>query len=120
MHASVSTIRRAAALILALALLLLCGCAGGGEEIRFDGFTVRTSKARPDTEDAAPAEESYVTRGGSPSRAERYVVNLNTKKFHYPWCKAAESISEKNRREFTDTRDDLIDLGYSPCAQCSP
>ncbi|MBO5884027.1 MAG: hypothetical protein J6Q78_06450, partial [Clostridia bacterium] len=49
-----------------------------------------------------------------------YVLNTNTKKFHYPSCSSASSISANNRSDVTDSRSDLIIQGYSPCGKCKP
>lgn len=49
-----------------------------------------------------------------------YIVNKNTKKFHYPQCTGADDIKEKNRWEYHGTRDDLIEMGYVPCQLCNP
>jgi len=49
-----------------------------------------------------------------------YVLNTNTKKFHYPNCGSAKKISEKNRQDFIGTREELIAMGYSPCGNCDP
>lgn len=49
-----------------------------------------------------------------------YVLNTNTKKFHYPSCGSAKQITDKNRDEYTGTRDELIAMGYSPCGKCHP
>lgn len=51
---------------------------------------------------------------------QNYVLNTNTKKFHYPSCSSAKQIKDKNRDEYTGTRDELIDMGYSPCGRCHP
>ena len=52
--------------------------------------------------------------------AQDYVLNKNTKKFHYPQCTGADDIKEKNRCECHCTRDDLIEMGYVPCKLCNP
>ena len=44
-----------------------------------------------------------------------YVVNKNTKKFHYPYCNSVTSIKAKNRWDYSGTREDLIEMGYVPC-----
>ena len=64
---------------------------------------------------AAPAEPE-------PEQSEQttYVLNTNTKKFHYPECRSVEQMSEKNKREFTGTRDEAIAQGYDPCGNCNP
>lgn len=51
---------------------------------------------------------------------QSYIVNTNTKKFHYPSCRSVGQIADKNRQEFTGTRDELIAQGYSPCKNCNP
>lgn len=52
--------------------------------------------------------------------SQDYVVNKNTKKFHYPQCTGADDIKEQNRWEYHGTRDDLIEMGYVPCKLCNP
>ena len=49
-----------------------------------------------------------------------YVVNTNTKKFHYPSCSSADDIKESNRWDYHGTREELIDMGYVPCKRCDP
>ena len=49
-----------------------------------------------------------------------YVANRNSMKFHYPNCSSVGKIKEKNRMDFRGTRQELIDMGYSPCGNCHP
>ncbi len=49
-----------------------------------------------------------------------YVANKNTKKFHYPSCSSVADIKEKNRWDYSGSRDNLIALGYTPCQRCNP
>ncbi len=49
-----------------------------------------------------------------------YVLNTNTKKFHYPSCSSAEDIADKNRKDVKAERQELVDQGYSPCGRCKP
>lgn len=49
-----------------------------------------------------------------------YVLNTNTKKFHYPSCSSVGSISESNKQTYNGTRSELIADGYSPCGNCKP
>lgn len=49
-----------------------------------------------------------------------YILNTNTKKFHYPSCGSAAKIKDSNRKEFHGTREELIDMGYDPCGNCHP
>lgn len=49
-----------------------------------------------------------------------YVLNTNTKKFHYPSCGSVKKMKDKNKREYTGTRDEVIAMGYDPCGNCHP
>ena len=49
-----------------------------------------------------------------------YILNTNTKKFHYPSCSSANRISESNKQSYTGSRAALINQGYSACANCDP
>ena len=49
-----------------------------------------------------------------------YILNTNSKKFHYATCAQAEAISAENKREFTGRRDALIEDGYVPAGCCKP
>ena len=54
------------------------------------------------------------------SESRDYVLNTNTGKFHYPSCKEAAKIKDKNRENFFGTRESVIDMGYDPCGRCHP
>lgn len=49
-----------------------------------------------------------------------YILNTNSKKFHFPTCDSAIRTKEKNKKEYHGTREELIDVGYSPCGVCHP
>lgn len=51
---------------------------------------------------------------------QTYIINENTDKFHNPDCPGAADIKEKNKREYTGTREELIAEGYEPCGRCKP
>lgn len=55
-----------------------------------------------------------------PSEEQTYILNNNTRKFHDPDCSGVDDIKEKNRSEFTGTRDELLKKGYEPCGRCRP
>lgn len=57
---------------------------------------------------------------GTEQQGTHYVLNTNTKKFHYPNCASAKKISEKNKKDYYGTREELISMGYSPCGNCDP
>lgn len=49
-----------------------------------------------------------------------YVLNTNTKKFHYPGCSSVKQIKAENRVDYTGSRDELINMEYEPCGRCNP
>lgn len=49
-----------------------------------------------------------------------YVLNTNTKKFHYPSCGSAKKIKEHNKSVFEGTREEVMNMGYEPCGNCHP
>ena len=49
-----------------------------------------------------------------------YIINTNTGKFHYTWCKSVKKMSEKNKWYYTGTRDSVVAMGYVPCKNCNP
>lgn len=51
---------------------------------------------------------------------EGYVLNTNTKKFHYPDCYSVDQMKDKNKLIEETTREDLIERGYDPCGNCHP
>lgn len=67
----------------------------------------------------APTEPQPTEPAQQPDTAS-YVVNTNSRKFHEPDCQHAGRISEKNRWDYTGTREELIEQGYAPCKVCNP
>lgn len=49
-----------------------------------------------------------------------YILNTNSRKFHYPSCKSVGKMKESNKEEFTGSREELIARGYEPCGNCKP
>lgn len=54
------------------------------------------------------------------SSGGKYILNTNTKKFHYPSCSSVDKMKEKNKRVSNDSRDTIIAQGYVPCKRCKP
>ena len=54
------------------------------------------------------------------TKKQKYVLNTNSMKFHYPDCDSVQEMNPKSRKDITSTRDDLIDEGYEPCGSCRP
>lgn len=49
-----------------------------------------------------------------------YILNKNTKKFHYPSCSSVQRMEKHNMELFDGERDEIIDMGYEPCGRCNP
>lgn len=49
-----------------------------------------------------------------------YVLNMNSMKFHKPGCDSVKEMKEKNRKDVTLSRDEVVELGYKPCKRCNP
>ena len=47
-----------------------------------------------------------------------YILNTKTKKFHKITCGSVKQIDEENKEEYTGSREDLIEHGYSSCGKC--
>lgn len=56
----------------------------------------------------------------SESNGTTYILNTNTKKFHYPTCSSVDQMNASNKKEYTGRRNDLISQGYEPCKRCNP
>lgn len=52
--------------------------------------------------------------------AENFVLNTNSKRFHKPSCKDANSMKAENRQEVFTARELLTAQGYKPCGSCDP
>ena len=72
-------------------------------------------------ENTDPADEIPQQETEDPSATGReYILNKNTKKFHYPDCPSVKRMKEKNKEYYTGSREDLIAQGYDPCKNCNP
>ena len=72
------------------------------------------------TQQAAVQTESVKETSAPVSTGTEYILNTNTKKFHYPSCSSVTQMKESNKKEYTGSRDDLIAQGYDPCKKCNP
>ena len=92
--------------------------------------SAKASDAALASTDAGTSSESAIrsnsestdadTASSASSAQQDYVLNVKNKKFHKPSCTAANEIASANKQDFTGTREELIERGYSPCGQCKP
>lgn len=84
-------------------------------------FNVYVYNNQPGVEIDYATGESWLEGEERPDLAgTKYILNTNSKKFHLPDCSGASSMKAENREEYTGSRDDLIDQGYTPCGTCKP
>ena len=76
------------------------------EDIQGEDGSLSLRYVEPATSDAAVSNE--------------YVLNTNTKKFHYPSCDSVSDMKEKNKQIYNGNREELIGMGYEPCGRCNP
>lgn len=83
------------------------------------------SGSASDTEAVAKAPESGQAKiisapqpAPSAETATDYVMNTNTMKVHLPGCSSVGKMSAKNRKDVTDTLENLKKQGYDPCGIC--
>ena len=91
-----------------------------GESKLADGVRQEEQKPATVTPAPSPEPEKHDPATGSEASQADYILNTNTKKFHYPTCSSVKDMKEKNKQEFFGTRDEAISNGYSPCGRCKP
>ncbi len=72
-----------------------------------------TTATVPETTKKPAQTESVQTQ-------EDYILNTNTKKFHNPGCRWVKQMKDSNKEEFSGSRADVINKGYSACGTCNP
>lgn len=56
----------------------------------------------------------------TPTAETTYVLNTSSKKFHKPTCPSVKDIKASNRKDVTESRDEVIAKGYVACKRCYP
>jgi len=76
--------------------------------------TVIATEHPTETPTEAPTE--------APNRSNEmdYILNKNSKVFHYPGCSSVKRMKESNKIYFTGTREEAIGKGYKSCGNCHP
>lgn len=94
--------------------IVCCGCSGGLYDSPPADLT--SSQDEIDYDIVSEYEESSET---AKVLNGLYYANINSKKFHYNYCEAANKIKNENLY-ITEFRDELINEGYVPCQICNP
>lgn len=88
------------------------------EEIIAKGYSP-CKKCHPELGVSLSVSKTKKSKAGI-SETCNYVLNKNTKKFHNPNCSSVGEIKKKNRMDSNLSRDEIINMGYSPCKRCKP
>ncbi|MED9873321.1 MAG: DNA/RNA non-specific endonuclease [Eggerthellaceae bacterium] len=72
------------------------------------------------SQNSASGNSNSYQNGTHDNSEQDYILNTNSKKFHYPWCDSVEDTSTRNKEDYYGTRDELISDGYEPCGACNP
>ena len=57
-------------------------------------------------------------RGAVRAQPEDFVVNVESKIFHYPYCQAVSLMLEENKMYVTATHQEVLAMGYWSCEIC--
>ena len=83
--------------------------------------TPATQQSQPQTqtknEETTPIIEEPKQEASAPTTEITYVLNTKTKKFHKPSC---GSLPTTNRKDTSESRDNVIASWYDPCKKCNP
>ena len=90
-------------------------------EMKTQGFTKNFEVKKVVENEEEKQEEKAEEKKEEPADpGTDYILNTNTKKFHYPTCASVKKMKDKNKKEFHGTRDEVIAKGYDPCGNCHP
>ena len=99
-------------------------CVSDGQTVEFTvsrnrDADVFASVGTNSTQRAAQSNPTEPTVKSEPI-GQTYILNTNTKKFHYPNCRSVKQMKDKNKQDYTGSREGAIAKGYSPCKICCP
>lgn len=87
--------------------------------VRYDEGGKSYYSAWSDAKSVTPKESVTKAVVSSSGNKHTYILNANTGKFHIPGCRDVNRMKESNKREVTETRDEMISR-YDPCMHCNP
>ena len=93
-------------------------CYSNGTNVTFQTEQVEMSEST--NTNIGSIQESESGSGSMTSDTITYILNVKSKKFHYPTCESVGKMADKNKDEYTGSRADVIEMGYEPCGNCKP
>lgn len=87
----------------------------------FVSLTTGCNSRDGDMDDSTPVYVSYESQFDDVTYQECiYILNKNTRKFHYKDCYTIDLMSQKNKVYCDDERSNIIQHNYVPCKKCNP
>lgn len=83
------------------------------------GIAIDYATGNSHQDDSVVADASKSTTVAE-ANVQTYVLNTNTKKFHKESCNSAKSMDASNKKIYTGSRQEIIDMGYEACGVCKP
>ena len=83
------------------------------------GIAIDYATGSSHQDDSVVADASKSTTAAE-ANVQTYVLNTNTKKFHKESCNSAKSMDASNKKIYTGSRQEIIDMGYEACGVCKP
>ncbi len=102
-----------------------------GKTVYYDeGQTVSTGHIMETGENTPPGTDTPAVTGpfagcGTETDADgtakiEIILNTSSKKYHYPGCRAIDSMAEANKKTvYVSDVSELLEMGYSPCGICA-
>jgi len=60
------------------------------------------------------------TSDGTNDEKVHYILNIKSKRIHYPECSSVMDINPQNSERFYGTKEELLNMGYVSCGNCKP
>ena len=83
------------------------------------GIAIDYATGNSHQDDSVVADASKSTTAAE-ANVQTYILNTNTKKFHKESCNSAKSMDASNKKIYTGSRQEIIDMGYEACGVCKP
>lgn len=93
---------------------------GGANRAASAGKGAGSSDRAASAAKSADGTDRTASAGTDTGGTEIYVLNTNTRRFHFPDCYSVNQMSDRNKEIGHYSRSELIDRGYRPCGNCKP
>lgn len=90
-------------------LTVLSGCKPATDSTSVTSISVSPTAETTEIKETVPTTQKI-----------NYILNISTRKFHYPDCPSVDLMSEENKLYFAGDKESLLEYGYSSCGRCKP